>query len=187
MNATLPYATPCATYSQLQAFRDSRGEPVERWPLRVLPSVTALIVHGSHWDEGPPWQVLIHQRSDNGWWGFPGGAMEVGESLTQCVIREAYEETGLLVQPVTMTSVDSDPTQGALCAYPDHNVIHYVNHTFLCAITSGTVMKSRESLAMHWSSTATIQRMQPGIFLPTHLWRMEQALAWLKTKQVAVR
>ena len=181
------WASPHFTYSRLATFTDVRGERVERWPLRVLPSTTAIIVHGAHWDEGPPWDVLIHQRSDNGWWGFLGGGMEVGESLTECVIREAEEETGLLIHPVAMTSVDSDPQCGSLCSYPDGNVIQYVNHTFICTIQSGIVTKSQESLEIRWECTDTILQMRPGLFLPTHRWRLDQAFAWLKTQRVAVR
>lgn len=32
-------------------------------------------------------------------WGFPGGHPKVGETWEQCCVREAYEETGLVVVP----------------------------------------------------------------------------------------
>ena len=176
---------PCPTpvTSRMRSFRDGRGEHVDRWPMRVLSSTTAIIVHGSHWDEGEPWTVLVHQRSDNGWWGFPGGAIEVGESLKECLVREAQEETGLLINPVALTSIDSDPTLGALCQYPDGNVIQYVNHTFLCTIVSGIVRPSRESLQMRWVSTDTL----PEPFLISHMWRLKNAFEWLDGQCVIVR
>lgn len=40
-------------------------------------------------------RVLLIHRTDNGYWGLPGGAMELGESITDCAIREVREETGL--------------------------------------------------------------------------------------------
>ena len=45
-------------------------------------------------------RVLVENRKDPGWPGiaFPGGHVEAGESLTDSVIREIREETGLLIE-----------------------------------------------------------------------------------------
>ena len=40
-------------------------------------------------------RLLLIQRSDNHRWAIPAGAMELGESMEQCAIREVWEETGL--------------------------------------------------------------------------------------------
>ena len=44
--------------------------------------------------------VLVQDRRNPDWPGitFPGGHVEPGESFTQSVIREVYEETGLKVE-----------------------------------------------------------------------------------------
>lgn len=42
-------------------------------------------------------EVLLQKRGDRNAWGFPGGAMELGESAEETAIREIYEETGLMV------------------------------------------------------------------------------------------
>lgn len=44
--------------------------------------------------------VLVQDRKNPDWPGitFPGGHVEHGESFTQSVIREVYEETGLTVE-----------------------------------------------------------------------------------------
>jgi ADP-ribose pyrophosphatase YjhB (NUDIX family) len=41
--------------------------------------------------------LLIQRREkvDIGKWGFPGGSLEVGETVTQCAERELLEETGV--------------------------------------------------------------------------------------------
>eukprot|EP01025_Chloroclados_australasicus_P008147 TRINITY_DN12826_c0_g1_i2.p1 TRINITY_DN12826_c0_g1~~TRINITY_DN12826_c0_g1_i2.p1 ORF type:complete len:225 (+),score=1.21 TRINITY_DN12826_c0_g1_i2:1-675(+) len=46
-------------------------------------------------------QVVLVKRSKNpaaGKWAFPGGQIEIGESMTQCAIREAFEETGIRIK-----------------------------------------------------------------------------------------
>ena len=39
--------------------------------------------------------ILLIRRRDNGQWGFPAGAIELGDSVFDCLKREVKEETGL--------------------------------------------------------------------------------------------
>ena len=43
-------------------------------------------------------RILLQRRADKNKWGFPGGAMELGESAKETAIREIKEETGLDVE-----------------------------------------------------------------------------------------
>lgn len=93
--------------------------------------------------------------------------MELGESITQAVIREVKEETGLEVQPVRIVGVYSDP--GHVIAFDDGEVRQEFSICFACRVIGGSLQVSDEStdvnyftmrqlkeLAMH---PATMQRI----------------------------
>ncbi|MFB9237063.1 NUDIX domain-containing protein [Plantactinospora siamensis] len=54
-------------------------------------------------------RVLLIERSDNGHWAMPAGAMELGESISDCAIREVREETGLRATAVTPFAMYTGP------------------------------------------------------------------------------
>ena len=53
-------------------------------------------------------QVLLQRRQDKNKWGFPGGAMELGESAESVVKREIKEETGLDVTVSKLIGIYTD-------------------------------------------------------------------------------
>jgi 8-oxo-dGTP pyrophosphatase MutT (NUDIX family) len=46
-------------------------------------------------------RLLLIQRSDNHRWAMPAGAMELGETMQECAVREVWEETGLRATSLT--------------------------------------------------------------------------------------
>ena len=39
-------------------------------------------------------EILLGRRADNGFWAYPAGSMELGESFEECARREVFEEIG---------------------------------------------------------------------------------------------
>lgn len=54
-------------------------------------------------------EILLQRRRDTGQWALPGGKQELGETPSQCAIRECEEETGVLAKVTGLLGVYSDP------------------------------------------------------------------------------
>lgn len=53
-------------------------------------------------------EILLQRRSDKNKWGFPGGAMEIGEAASETALREIKEETGLDVEITNLIGIYTD-------------------------------------------------------------------------------
>ena len=82
-------------------------------------------------------RVLFQQRADfkDDWWGLPGGLLELGESFTQCVQREAREETGYHVAPVRMIGLYAAPEFDV--RYPNGDEVQQFTLALECHIVGG--------------------------------------------------
>jgi 8-oxo-dGTP pyrophosphatase MutT (NUDIX family) len=64
----------------------------------------------------PDGKLLIVQQEHDGIidWGFNGGALEAGETIEECAVREAYEELGLRVRLLRLISLAQVIEDGGL-------------------------------------------------------------------------
>ncbi|WP_109508929.1 NUDIX domain-containing protein [Nocardioides speluncae] len=93
-------------------------------------------------------RVLLIQRSDNGKWSMPGGTMEYGESLAQCAVREALEETGVRVTCNGVVGVFTDPLHRI--QYKDGEVRQEFAVVYRAAYVAGEPTSSPESPRVQW-------------------------------------
>src|SRR5207253_10306783 len=116
---------------------------------------------------------FVQRRCDNGVWGVPGGSVVPGESVTDALVREVREETGLEVAATRLVGVYSAPALGQVVTYPDGNVIHYVSSSFECRIVGGTLRPCGvESLELGWFDPGKLPVEMVGM----HRVRIDDAL-----------
>jgi ADP-ribose pyrophosphatase YjhB (NUDIX family) len=87
-------------------------------------------------------RVLMQKRSDNGQWGFPGGFMDLGESVQDTARREVYEETGLNLEELELFGIYSGQQYDKTFSNGDQ--VSLVLISFICKQYSGELVKSNE-------------------------------------------
>ena len=111
---------------------------------RPLVAVGCVIVQGN--------RVLLVRRKkppNQGLLAIPGGKVEYGETLEQAVIREALEETGLLVVPKKVMAIVDLIREG----------FHYVIVDFLCELKGGVPKAGSDASEIVWVGKNELMRM----------------------------
>lgn len=81
-----------------------------------------------------------------GQWSIPGGALEIGELVREAAVREAREETGLMVEPGELLGVFDRVLRD-----PDQRVqYHYVLIDFLCKPVGGELGAASDAAEVGW-------------------------------------
>lgn len=96
-------------------------------------------------DEG---RILLQRRRDTGQWAIPMGKMELGETPSQCAIRETREETGVLTEITGILGIYSDP--GHIVAYTDGEIRQEYEVILLGRPVSGTPTANDEASDVAW-------------------------------------
>jgi 8-oxo-dGTP pyrophosphatase MutT (NUDIX family) len=109
-------------------------------------------------------RLLLQRRRDTGQWAVPMGKMELGESPTECAVRETLEETGVRVEVTGLLGIYSDPDY--IVAYDDHEdptrygeVRQEFEITLLGHPTAGTPTSNDEADAVGWFLPAELESL----------------------------
>ncbi|NJC68427.1 NUDIX domain-containing protein [Planosporangium thailandense] len=92
--------------------------------------------------------ILLQRRRDTGQWALPMGKQELGETPSQCAIRETLEETGVLVEITGLVGIYSDP--GHIVAYTDGEIRQKYEVTLLARPVSGSPAANDEASDAAW-------------------------------------
>jgi 8-oxo-dGTP diphosphatase len=81
-----------------------------------------------------------------GKWSIPGGVLEIGELVREAAVREAREETGLVVQPGELLGV----YDRVLRDVEKRVQYHYVLIDFLCRKIAGELVAASDAAEVRW-------------------------------------
>ena len=102
-------------------------------------------------------RLLMIRRTDNDLYAIPGGAQEIGETISQTVVREVKEETGIDVEVTGLIGIYSDPNH--VIAFTDGEVRQEFSICFHAHPTSGQLRTSSESKEVLWIDPAQLNNV----------------------------
>ena len=113
--------------------------------------------------------LLVHHRQLDKWLPL-GGHIELDEDPESAALREAHEESGLVVELIGERPPTTEPGTRALIA-PRFLDIHRITDThehigmiYWARLKSGAVtLAATEHRAIRWCSAAELERLQPPI------------------------
>ena len=102
----------------------------------IVPSVTAIV-------RDQAGALLMVHKTDNNLWALPGGGVDPGESVSEAVIREVLEETGIQVRVERLSGVYTNPRH--VMVYDDGEVRQQFSLCFIAHPCGGTLSVSNET------------------------------------------
>jgi 8-oxo-dGTP diphosphatase len=122
------------------------------FPEAPIVGIGAVVLQGDH--------VLLVRRGQEplkGGWSLPGGALELGETLEQGVVREVFEETGLNVEVVSIVEVLDRIVLEDRAEEVDNSGenqqrirYHYVLIDFHCRVVGGRLSAASDAADARW-------------------------------------
>ncbi len=146
------------------ARRDFYDDPAAPPPNSIVPAVTAFVTDDQH-------RLLLVHRTDNDRWALPGGAVELGESVTQTAVREVREETGIDIEVTGLVGVYSDPRH--IIAYDDGEVRQQFAICVRAKMLGGTLAGDSESTEVRWVRPTEVDQLD---LHPTQRIRIDHGL-----------
>jgi 8-oxo-dGTP diphosphatase len=88
--------------------------------------------------------LYVKRKKDpfKGGWSFPGGKVNAGEKVEDALKRELFEETGLVIFPIDILGVYSDPARDPRG--------HRISVTFVAKVTGGEAKGGDDAESAQW-------------------------------------
>jgi ADP-ribose pyrophosphatase YjhB (NUDIX family) len=93
-------------------------------------------------------RLLTIRRTDSGLHALPGGGHELGETMTECAVRETREETGIEIVVTGLIGIYSNPAH--VVAYSDGEVRQEFSICFRARPVAGEPRPSNETSEVRW-------------------------------------
>ena len=80
-------------------------------------------------------KILLQERTDRDKWGLPGGCQDLGEDLRVTAVREAYEETGIKLDPEDLKLIDTLSGESRKNSYPNGDIVYNNTSLYLADVS----------------------------------------------------
>ena len=142
------------------------------YPSAPILGVSAVVTAPASEQERARNLVLVRRGTQPllGEWSLPGGAVELGETIEQAIVREVREETGLAVLPQKIVHVMDRMHRDA----EGRVQYHYVLINFLCHVDNGTLCAGSDAAEVCWADFAGLE---PYAIAPETLAVIRKAMA----------
>ena len=80
-------------------------------------------------------QILLQERTDRNKWGLPGGCQDLGEDLRFTAVREAYEETGIKLDPYEIELIDTLSGESRKNSYHNGDIVYNNTSLYLADVS----------------------------------------------------
>ena len=80
-------------------------------------------------------QILLQERTDRNKWGLPGGCQDLGEDLRVTAVREAFEETGIKLDPNEIELIDTLSGESRKNSYPNGDIVYNNTSLYLADVS----------------------------------------------------
>ena len=123
----------------------------------TAPTANSIVVAVTAYIEDEAGRILMIRRTDNDLYAIPGGAQEVGETISQTVVREVKEETGVDVEVTGLIGIYSDPSH--VIAFTDGEVRQEFSICFRARPVGGELATSTESKEVLWVEPSKLDEL----------------------------
>lgn len=119
-------------------------------------------------------QILLQERTDRNKWGLPGGCQDLGEDLRFTAVREAYEETGIKLNPYDIELIDTLSGESRKNSYPNGDIVYNNTSLYLADVSMEDVSNLKGD-----SETKKLQFFNPAE-VPENLMDADLIKSYLK-------
>lgn len=109
-------------------------------------------------------EILLVREIEDGGWTLPGGWADVGDSPSEAVLREIWEESGFEARVLKLAAV-LDRNRHPHPAHPQHIYKLF----FLCEITGGSATQSNETDGVGFFKEDELPPLSLGRTLPEQI------------------
>ncbi len=119
--------------SYLKNLREKVGHDILQ-----IPSVAAIVRDENGW-------ILFVKSAESETWSLSAGAIDLGESPSEAIIREVFEETNLNVKPEKIVGVFGG--EKFRFVYANSDAVEYLIVVFECEVTGGGLFSRDEEVS----------------------------------------